>query len=213
MLKFLLLQPFIWLTAIFCYLTNPIVVLFADEEGNLPGFLHLWQTWDDSCDTSLMVLENMPKIFQYDFYSKYEEHKRLMPEYNRIQYYNTLKPGATFSTWERIQRYFCRVGWLTRNCAYGFAFYWFGITLDPSKAKAIIKKPDLELGYNGPKGRLWLDTPFVYKDSRVIATIFNYHIELNIYVGWKFDAESNDTTPTRFMCANRYISFKFRKGN
>lgn len=33
---------------ILCYVTNPFVVPFADINGELPSFLHYWQTWDNS---------------------------------------------------------------------------------------------------------------------------------------------------------------------
>jgi hypothetical protein len=49
---------------IVCYLTNPIVVLFADEYGNLPYSLRYWQTWDNTLDVEWMITENkVPKIF------------------------------------------------------------------------------------------------------------------------------------------------------
>ena len=32
---------------VIAYLTNPIVVLFADEYGNLPKCLRFWQTYDN----------------------------------------------------------------------------------------------------------------------------------------------------------------------
>lgn len=57
-----------------CYLTNPIAVLFSDEEGELPWILKGWQTWDDSLDVDWFVKEAVPEVFRYDFDSKYEHY-------------------------------------------------------------------------------------------------------------------------------------------
>ena len=67
MVKFLIFLPLQILSMILCYLTNWIVVLFADEDGELKGLWHLWQTWDDSVDNKYFVLNQIPKIFRYDF--------------------------------------------------------------------------------------------------------------------------------------------------
>lgn len=40
---------------VIAYLTNPIVVLFADEYGNLPKCLRFWQTYDNCLDVSWMI--------------------------------------------------------------------------------------------------------------------------------------------------------------
>ena len=50
-----------------CYITNPIVVLFANELGELPGFLANWQTWDDSLDPRFFVVNKVWSIFRYDY--------------------------------------------------------------------------------------------------------------------------------------------------
>ena len=114
--------------SILCYITNPIVVFFADEVGELHGFLKNWQTWDDSLDVRFMVVEKVPSIFRYDFDSKYISSREPLsdPKYGRDKGCVILKPNAVFSIKEKIQRYFCRLLWLYRNNAYGFAFYFFG---------------------------------------------------------------------------------------
>jgi hypothetical protein len=58
-----------------CYVTNPIVCLFADEYGNLPNALRWWQTWDNTLDVEWMVTESkVPKLFQYDYNRHYVYH-------------------------------------------------------------------------------------------------------------------------------------------
>lgn len=55
-----------------CYLTNPLVVLFADRQGELPKVLRLWQTWDSSLDNRQYVLYDCPRWLSYDFDDYYE---------------------------------------------------------------------------------------------------------------------------------------------
>lgn len=55
-----------------CYLTNPLVVLFADKDGELPAFLKLWQTWDSALDNRQYVLYDCPKWLSYDFDEYYD---------------------------------------------------------------------------------------------------------------------------------------------
>lgn len=43
-MRWFLYAPLQLLIMIICYITNPIVVLFADENGELHGFLKKWQT-------------------------------------------------------------------------------------------------------------------------------------------------------------------------
>ena len=50
-MRWFLYAPLQLLIMIICYITNPIVVLFADKDGELHGFLRKWQTFDDSCDS------------------------------------------------------------------------------------------------------------------------------------------------------------------
>lgn len=38
---------------IIAYLTNPFVLLFADEVGNLPHIFCWWENWDDHLDIEL----------------------------------------------------------------------------------------------------------------------------------------------------------------
>ena len=125
--------PFMLITMVFCYVTNPIVVLFAAEEGELHGIWHYWQTWDDTLDSKYMMTEVVPnawygKFLRYDWESKYEWYQDTtsMVTFGNVIDKVRLRPGATFTIKERIQRYLCRVLWVTRNCAYGFAMNVFG---------------------------------------------------------------------------------------
>lgn len=201
-----ILMPLNILISIFCYITNPIVCLFADEVGDLPEIFKLWQTWDDSCDVDWFVKETVPAIFRYDFDSKYISSRQYTPElslYNRDRRCVILKEGATFSIKERIQRYFCRVLWLTRNCAYGFAFFWFG---------RFIAGQNCNWKENGKTkfgisrlGNVFTKTWQLYSDA-YICTIFNTAISWKVNLGWKIDAGSYE--PKMAMMANR-VAFSF----
>lgn len=60
---------------IVCYLTNPVVLLFADEVGNLPWLFTWWENWDDHLDIDWMVDEgHVPKFARYDFHKHYRYH-------------------------------------------------------------------------------------------------------------------------------------------
>lgn len=109
-----------------CYLTNWLVILFADKQGELPGILRLWQTWDDTLDNKTDIAR-LPACLQYNWDAHYIQRHRT--EYGRIRYTETLiKP---FSLVEKMKRYCCRVHWLYRNCGYGFEFYIFGRDVFP----------------------------------------------------------------------------------
>lgn len=166
------------LFTVICYVTNPIVLLFADEVGNLPKIFLWWENWDDHLDIDWMIDENhVPKFARYDFHKHYKYHdpaeaEKLIGEYRG--YVDLL--DSDFTLKERLQRYICRLIWLYRNCGYGFSFYITGI--DVYKADVIRVKTDEEDGYT------WFitDYAFCYKDER--PSFFNMHWDN--YVGWKF---------------------------
>lgn len=110
------------LFTIICYFTNPFVVLFCDEYGNLPKIFKWWQTYDNCLDVEWMISEEcVPKVFRYDFNKHYIYHQEdkssvpIIPGYVEI-----IDPNFTLI--ERIQRYFCRLAWLYRNTGYGFSY-------------------------------------------------------------------------------------------
>lgn len=188
-----------------CYITNPVVVLFADKNGELPLWCKLWQTWDDSVYSSDVVHnKELPDFLLYD----YDAHYTVRYDYSDIElkktnngrwysdcYYNDF----TFA--ERIQRYICGVYWLTRNCAYGWAFWLFGCNIIPANVEYSVKSDGLVIGKYGKY--------FIYKDSRKFISIGNYNIFWNNFLGWKFK-ESQEQIVTRSALAIR-IAFKIRK--
>lgn len=51
-MRWFLYAPLQLLIMIICYITNPVIVMFADKDGELHSFLRRWQTFDDSCDSA-----------------------------------------------------------------------------------------------------------------------------------------------------------------
>ena len=205
MLKWLFYLPFSLLFTVLCYVTNPIVVLFANKDGELPSFLHLWQTWDDSIFNEFAV-SCAPKFLQYDWKAHYREYKgttAYLESVNRERWF-TVCINDDFSLWELIQRYVCAVLWLTRNSAYGFCFYWLGADVSPylkvSQSEHVTKAKEI---WGGNLFGAWC-----YCNSAPFLTIFGRKFTWNTYLGWKIDLTAR--VVTRAMIANR-ISFKVRK--
>ena len=160
---------------IVCYLTNWIVVLFTDENGELPGALRLWQTWDDSLDSEDCVTKYVPTMIRYDFYKYYRAESVVLAGYGRRKKRSI--NIAPLPLIDRIKRYFCRVFWLYRNCAYGFAFEWFGadVPADSVKVYADYKEGENELYYATSQNK-WM----------LYCTLpINSNYRWKIYVGWK----------------------------
>lgn len=206
MLKWLLYVPFSLLAMVLCYLTNWIVVFFADEDGELPSFLHLWQTWDNSCYASDSV-QHAPKFLQYDWARHYTEHldaDEYLRSVNRKRWYCTCI-DHNFTLWERVQRYLCGVLWLTRNCSYGFAFYLLGADVSPMlKTEKSANTIFVREIFGGNVGGAWM-----YKNTAPIFSLFGWTVRWNNLLGWKIDDSAKVTT--RAMIANR-IAFSFEKG-
>lgn len=174
-MKWFIYAPLQLVCMIVCYLTNWIVVLFADQNGELPGLLWLWQTWDDSLDSEDCVTKYVPSIIRYDFYKYYRVERHLLPEYNRWHKYSI--NIAPLPLIDRIKRYCCRVFWLYRNCAYGFAFEWFGCNVPPDSVKvyADYKAGEHELYYASSRNH-WM----------LYCTLpINRYFRWRIYLGWK----------------------------
>lgn len=202
---YFLLMPLNLVVMLLCYFTNPIVCLFANEEGELPGVLKYWQTWDDSCDSGFFVKTRVNSIFRYDYDSKYEEYMGTTPELSvtgNIRRFVKVRDGATFSFKERIQRYFCRVLWLTRNNGYGFAFYIFGVDIKGCnlEIKKDILDGDNEYRFAYDRTKNILIRPWVFYYNWQI----NDRLYWNIYLGWKIStSESTSIFPKKAMIANR----------
>ena len=196
-LKFVLYAIVDILFNIVCYLTNPFVLLFADEVGNLPHIFCWWENWDDHLDISWMVDEHhVPSFAEYDFHRHYVYHTpdealQLIGEYRG--YVDLLDDNFTLK--ERFQRYVCRICWLYRNNAYGFSYYVAGITVNEADVTKI--KTDEVDGYT------WYvtDYAFCYKDMR--PSFFGMYWDN--YIGWKFRWFDDPTN--RYMLALRITPF------
>lgn len=182
-MRWFLYAPLQLLIMIICYITNPIVVLFADENGELPGFLCLWQTWDDSCDSEDGV-RYAPKWMRYNFCKYYWVEKCYDPDYGRI-----IKRSiniAPLPLIDRFKRYCCRVFWLSRNCAYGFALTLFGATINPDD---IVVIDDYKAGEFERNILVTRDLKYwkIYNSIRILNTNYRW----KIYLGWKIHDVKN----------------------
>ena len=207
MIKYLLYFVIKIITAILCYLTNPIVVLFCDEYGQLPKCFKLWQTYDNCLDIDWMIDEGIvPKIFRYDFHKHYVYHLEdksswpIKPGYVEIK-----DPNFTFK--EKIQRYFCRLAWLYRNNGYGFSYYWLGRWIDYNQLYVIYNTNNKEvlqhyLGYiNKQPGSGWERFIFNFLFTDWCFYYFKPYSKtkaIRLYFGWKFKFEEN--RPESWYC-------------
>lgn len=168
-----------------CYVTNPVVILFSNEHGELPYPLRWWQTYDNCIDIPHTINSGVPKLFRYDF----DKHYKYTPEFKNKY---VMKPGyveildPNFTVLEKIQRYICRNVWLYRNTAYGFSYEVCGRYVLADKVKT------------------YVDYNYAENDKCYIAVVNDNRIFLNktwsifytkkyckwfylrIYLGWKF---------------------------
>ena len=189
---------------VFCYITNPIVLLFCNEDGELPAILDLWQTHDNSCNPS-DIKKICPKWLQFDWdkhYKEYRDTTQYLRSVNRDRWYTTCV-DTNFTLVERIKRYICRCMWLTRNCSYGWGFYIFGRTVTPPVEKRIDKN-GLYFHIATNDNLAWK-----YKNEKKIFTMFGYDISWNIFIGWKLDSDA--IVDTRSMLAIRFLAFSIDK--
>ena len=198
-----------FLFSLICYITNPIVVLFADEYGNLPHILRWWQTYDNCLDVEWMISEdNVPDIFKYDFNKHYIYHledkhtEPIVPGYVEI-----IDPNFTIK--ERIQRYFCRLAWLYRNTGYGFAYEVTGRDYEIAK---IIKHVSYKVSSEDECKVYTLDDDRDFPNK----TFKIYYCKpwckwfyLRIYLGWK--VTEPDAKISRAMTALYLWPFRTRK--
>lgn len=199
-MKYFIYAPLQILCMVFCYLTNWLVVLSGTEEGQLPGFLNLWNTWDDTLDNKTDV-GRMPSFLQYDWDEHYQSYTVQLNGRNVFRE-KLMKP---FTTAEKFKRYFCRCHWLYRNCAYGFAYYWFGEDVfPPVPAPLWLDKPE--------NGYLIYGNRFAYPFNGVIlhgrnpwafkcTAPINDNWRWEIYLGWKI--QRAELAPHRAMIATR----------
>lgn len=180
-IKYLIFSICQLLCMLLCYLTNWLVVLFADSHGELPRIFKLWQTWDSSLDNRTYITEDCPAFLRYDFDRYYTVYTKPIG-YGRSKKCVTIK--EPFPLKLRFKRYLARTFWLYRNCGYGFAFYLFGVDTDPKTIRR--KGKHFAIASNA----------FRYKKDDVI----NQHWKWCIYLGWKFDFYD----PCRAMIATRF---------
>lgn len=196
-IKWLLLSVADVLFNVIAYVTDPFVLLFADEVGNLPGWALWWENWDDHLDVDWMVYEHhVPKFAEYDFNRHYCYHdeyeaERLICEHRG---YVDLLDG-NFTLKERFQRYVCRLWWLWRNNAYGFSYYVTGV--DVCKDDVVKVKTVENDGY------IWYETDnaFCYKDGRKSFGSCYW----DNFIGWKMQNVEHDVE--RCMLAFRITPF------
>ena len=166
-----------------CYLTNPFVLLFADEVGNLPAIFKWWSNWDDHLDVSWMVYgHHVPKFAEYDFNRHYKyidewQAEKTIGEHRA--YVILLDPN--FTLWERFQRYVCRLTWIYRNCAYGFSYYVTGIDVNGADVDVIT---DVRVSGNNQYYGRTKDAFCYYQMKR--WTWGERKFILKLFFGWKF---------------------------
>lgn len=208
MIRYMIYLPLNLICMLICYITNPIVCLFANEVGELPKIFKLWQTWDGSIDDVYYLTEDCPKCVRYDFYKHYKPYTEPVWGNHEKRCVELIDPNFTVK--ERILRYICRVLWLTRNCGYGFAYYIFGVTIDGTSMKKVYGKyQHLECNGETRMFELWVQkdknfliAPFTIKSDLVY---FHNKLELNWYMGWKINM---GLVGHRAMIANRISSRK-----
>ncbi len=197
MIRWILLFPFALIITVLSYPLNPFVALFADDDGELHGFLANFQTWDNSLNPS-----DITKIFPgwlSDFWPKhYTEVVIPIPEYNQNRWVTPCF-DRDFGFVDSLCRYACRVLWLTRNCAYGFMFHKpFGV-MSPSADRV----EEGHWTYDLRNGK-WFGV-FAYKNSDKVFSIGRLTVYWNVYVGWKLSTDKDRQS----MYAMRPLAFKF----
>lgn len=193
------------LAMLIAYATNWIVAAFADEYGQLPQCLKLWQTYDNPLDIDWMIYEGcVPKFARYDF----NRHYQYVPEDKGDNYMipgKVILKDPNFTLWERLQRYVCRVCWLYRNSNYGFSYYVNGRIVDGSKniIKLDIDKPnDRRFISMVNDGSSWWSRTWCYYYEVKYCRWFR----LRLYLGWKL--KGVNAGRQRHMLALSFNPFK-----
>ena len=145
-------------------------------------------------DVQCFVKEVVPECLRYDF----DKHYRSSRETNATLASVGRDKGCVeiidgnFTNHERWQRYLCRVLWLYRNCAYGFAFYLFGRVVNGSDMTMLKFEDNFAVGYDKTKNIIVRPWIFYYE---------KHHI--NVFLGWKCDYTGN--SPKMAMIAGRVV--------
>ena len=172
---------------IVCYITNPVVCLFANEYGELPGVFYWWANWDDGLDVDWMVYEHeVPKWAEYDFNRHYKYHNEWEAEEITGLHHGFVEIlDDNFTCYERLQRYVCRLAWMYRNCAYGFSYYVTGVDVDGSKV--VEEKTYKQDGY------MFKTAPNAWVLSYNQPSFIKGH-RWKIFLGWKMQSVPKDKT-------------------
>lgn len=179
------------IATIIAYLTNWLVVFFADECGQLPKCLKWWQTYDNPLDVEWMVTEGkVPKFARYDFKRHYEYHYEDKGD-------NYMKPGyvilrdPNFTLWERFQRYVCRLYWIYRNSNYGFSYYVNGRVVDAEKQDILedVNTENTRIFKSIVNDGDWWSRTWCYYYEAPYCKYF----KIRVYLGWKLKSVHRGT--------------------
>ena len=200
MIQWLIDFPLALILTIMCYITNPIIVLFCDDDNELHGFLKNWQTHDNSCCPS-DVKKNLPSFLTSFWDKHYVETYGTDEETARYNCTRWFTPCCdyNFTFWEKVQRYICRVAWLTRNCGYTFMWKYLG---SYAPAEAVY---DGHWTWDSEKDLA--HATFCYTNSDELFHIGKLHVYANIYIGTKISGVIGSNKLC--MYAMRPLSFKF----
>jgi hypothetical protein len=174
-----------------CYLLAPLVALFVTYQERADRVKRYGKV------TISMDREYLPTWLRY-----FQTHDNAVDEW-WYGVYNTDHWFAFARNWTQGDyntkawvRYYCRLMWLWRNCAYGFHYAWF------SRPKEFVCKMYVRQVIKDGK-RFWYSLA-VYKSSFQ----FECHIPLgwryiSINIGWKAHKQM-----PKLLYANRLISFR-----
>lgn len=118
------------LFTLICYVTNPIVVLFSNEHGELPYSLRWWQTYDNCIDIPHTINSGVPKLFRYDF----DKHYKYTPEFKNKY---AMKPGyveildPNFTVWEKFSVIFAVTFGFIETLLMAFLMKFADVTYSP----------------------------------------------------------------------------------
>lgn len=194
MYKWLLYLIPSFLFSLLGYLLNPLVLLFCDEDGELPMVLKGFQTWDNSCNPSDLL--NALPAWLIDWYpGHYIETYGDSPELEGTgrKRWKTTCIDPYFTKMQKLKRYISRVYWLYRNNSYGFAFWLLGGIYEPAHPFYTHQSEHTSFQMDLKNQEFW-----TYTNSAPII----WKLHFNMYLGWKFPPQ-NTFESTRCMIANR----------
>lgn len=182
------------LIELMCYILAPLVAFFIRSEER---------------SDRVKQFDNQQHTMDRDYLIKplmwFQTHDNAVDEwwygaFNRDSYFQFVRESTQEDYDNEIWfRYFCRVMWLWRNCAYGFLYNLFGVIKDPETASIVT-----EHGIEGSRQFWWklVEYPNSFSFKAELPIKFtNRHFTVNI--GWK----SHRGFPRR-LYANRIIGVR-----